>query len=753
MINTTNISEADSLAVVVEIMESGPQGPSGPKGETGEQGLRGEQGIQGPQGTKGDPFTYSDFTPEQLALLKGVQGEQGEQGEPFTYDDFTPEQLELLKGPKGDPGDGAGDMLTSIYDTNNNGIVDNAEKVNGFTIETNVPSDALFTDTIVDISGKVDKITGKGLSTNDFTTIYKDKLVGLENYTHPTTHPYSMITDAPTSLPASDVSAWAKANEKPLYTKTDIGLGNVDNVKQASKAEHDTHAGRQINDGDTHGIRLNIDKKMEYFDGTEWVEVKGGGYPVNIVKNIAIANEGDGLVGLTWQDPNDVVIDGITVAKWKTTKVMRKIGEYPKHEEDGQVATVSGVRNQYETTPFNDIGLTNGTEYYYSLFPITEDDVVTISETQRITGTPADSRIYGVEIDETNTNPETAVVYTDDAVGFTPASSGSWGSWETVVKNDFLIKPCVLNNPAGTVNYYLKYDDYTKKEDNSTSTLTGADGDVMVEFGTALYWKFTRTGSKLKIQLSTKTFTGAVKYAFEIENGYNQFSFYPLMLTQILNLLLFKNRDTQTALGRGYVDGNSTYVNTGGTNSKTFNYGETTGKQQVKFLGMEDYWGNRRQWIDGCFYDANRNMMIGKSNFNDTGAGYTNNGVAMSADGAGYVDAVQGGNNTGFIPKSFTGSATTHYSDYGHLFGGRLPYFGGHLSVGDYAGGFYLNSSTASFANAILGGRLCYSKSGKLYIGAYLGVEQSVKLRSVSGSESANNKTIGAFRTLAKANN
>ena len=35
--------------------------------------------------------------------------------------------------------------------------------------------------------------------------------------------------------PASDVSAWAKAATKPGYTKTDVGLGNVDNTSDANK--------------------------------------------------------------------------------------------------------------------------------------------------------------------------------------------------------------------------------------------------------------------------------------------------------------------------------------------------------------------------------------------------------------------------------------------------------------------------------------------------------------------------------------
>lgn len=36
--------------------------------------------IPGPQGPKGDPFTYEDFTKEQLYSLKGPQGIQGETG-------------------------------------------------------------------------------------------------------------------------------------------------------------------------------------------------------------------------------------------------------------------------------------------------------------------------------------------------------------------------------------------------------------------------------------------------------------------------------------------------------------------------------------------------------------------------------------------------------------------------------------------------------------------------------------------------
>lgn len=114
--------------------EPGPQGDPGPKGDPGEAGPQGLPGQAGIQGQKGDPFTYEDFTPEQLEALTGPQGPQGPQGEkgdtgdpgpqgargekgatgdtgpqgpkgdPFTYADFTAEQLAALTGPQGPQG-------------------------------------------------------------------------------------------------------------------------------------------------------------------------------------------------------------------------------------------------------------------------------------------------------------------------------------------------------------------------------------------------------------------------------------------------------------------------------------------------------------------------------------------------------------------------------------------------------------------------------------------------------------------------
>ena len=63
---------------------------------------------------------------------------------------------------------------------------------------------AALSEIITDMAGKVDKVDGKGLSTEDFTTALKQKLEGITGYTHPDSHPASMITQDATHRFATD---------------------------------------------------------------------------------------------------------------------------------------------------------------------------------------------------------------------------------------------------------------------------------------------------------------------------------------------------------------------------------------------------------------------------------------------------------------------------------------------------------------------------------------------------------------------
>lgn len=78
---------------------------------------------------------YSNY---ELAVMNGFEG---------TEQDY----LDSLKGEKGDKGD-PGDMQKSVYDADNDGIVDNAKKVNGHTVQKDVPANADFNNTTYSVA-------------------------------------------------------------------------------------------------------------------------------------------------------------------------------------------------------------------------------------------------------------------------------------------------------------------------------------------------------------------------------------------------------------------------------------------------------------------------------------------------------------------------------------------------------------------------------------------------------------------------
>lgn len=64
---------------------------------------------------------------------------------------------------------------------------------------------------------------------------------------------YNDLKNKPSSLPASDVSDWAKAKTKPSYSADEVGLGNVGNFKAVS-----TVANQGLSDAEKNNARANI---------------------------------------------------------------------------------------------------------------------------------------------------------------------------------------------------------------------------------------------------------------------------------------------------------------------------------------------------------------------------------------------------------------------------------------------------------------------------------------------------------------
>ena len=254
---TVDAYEADSLSVTKSIVEGainlsfglvrGPQGETGPQGEKGDTGdpftyedfteeqlagligPQGEQGIQGIQGPKGDAFTYDDFTEEQLEALTGPQGEtgpqgiQGPQGDPFTYDDFTEEQLADLVGPQGPTGPTG--STGPQGPTGSTGATGNG--ISSCVLNSDYTLTITFTDgtsvTTTSIRGEKGDTGERG---PQGTTDYND-LINKPTIPTVPTNISSFTNDAGylTSYTETDptVPSWAKASSKPSYAFSEIG--------------------------------------------------------------------------------------------------------------------------------------------------------------------------------------------------------------------------------------------------------------------------------------------------------------------------------------------------------------------------------------------------------------------------------------------------------------------------------------------------------------------------------------------------
>ena len=368
-------------------------------------------------------------------------------------------------------------------------------------------------------------------------------------------------------------------------------------------------------------------------------------------------------------------------------------------------------------------------------------------------------KTYTVRIDTTNSNPETACVYQDDAVGMTPGYAG-WQN-EPIIQS---IKPCVLNN--GSVSYYLNKDNYTQKEGGGTADLTGGDGDVMVEIPKIGYrlWSsgnyqyvsvttdpakadycyyahslnstgdcdkiyygayygyvngnnlYSRSGVSPTVSTSLTKFRS---YAANRGTGYSLESFFPRTLMQCLYVVMYKNLNSQIALGQGLTSA-SAKVNTGGTNTQNFCYGTTNGSNQVKFLGIEDFWGNIYGWLDGIYCDSNRSIKTDYRNSVFTGTDGNNfqfsTATGASRNYSGYINKIIGTNISGFTKaynNNTDGTDSTYFADYGEVFSGFFSFCGGHWNYGANAGAFFLSLNySASFAYSAIGARLIYKHAG-----------------------------------------
>lgn len=315
-----------------------------------------------------------------------------------------------------------------------------------------------------------------------------------------------------------------------------------------------------------------------------------------------------------------------------------KINEYPIRSELNVIPL--DKFSEYEIQVTND-------ERYNSFKPINieiKDSGVSFTYiyTLNITVT------YGIDIDTKNSNPETAITYTDDAVGFTPVRVVNGVVNENSWMNSFLlqgIKPCVYKDKS--VNYYLNPNDYTKKANGEASDITsGQDGDVMVEFF-KMYQKIWVEDGIIKIRLSNiqldesyicpafmseenpeiesasmyiasynsfldpesgtiRSLSGKTPTVYNnitaLEghiNNYSELNMHKYSYLLILMMMVTKTRDLQSAIGYGYSD-RSGFLSTGSMNDKGMFYGNHVDTNDgCKMFHIENLWGHMCNFIIG----------------------------------------------------------------------------------------------------------------------------------------------------------
>ena len=240
----------------------------GEKGDTGEQGLKGDKGdkgdpgAQGPKGDAGSSFKILGYYATVNALtssvtspnvgdaygvgtsnpydiyiydavngwvnngpLQGAKGEKGDKGDAFTYSDFTTEQLAGLKGEKGDKGE-AGEQGPAGADGKDG--VSATHSWNGTTLTITSASGT----SSVNLKGEKGDTGEQGPAGADGRTPVK----GTDYFTE---SDKQEIAGAASELVKDDIVTLqnhvSSKNNPHSVTKSQVGLGNVDNTSDENK--------------------------------------------------------------------------------------------------------------------------------------------------------------------------------------------------------------------------------------------------------------------------------------------------------------------------------------------------------------------------------------------------------------------------------------------------------------------------------------------------------------------------------------
>lgn len=218
--------------------------------------------------------------------------------------------------------------------------------------------------------------------------------------------------------------------------------------------------------------------------------------------------------------------------------------------------------------------------------------------------------------------------------------------------------------------------------------------------------------------------------------GWGLASFNQMCGIELLYLIEYASFNSQAALSYGVANitddaATNMAVNTGvtaGVGAGSSNLANASGQVSINhyqtaqattpcsYRGIENFYGNVWQWVDGINIKANNNPWIADHDFaSDTFVHpYADTGLTLAATN-GYPTALANvpALDYSFLPSAVngTGSATKYLCDYYYqTVGNKTVRFGGQMNAGDFAGAFGWRLDTASNLVARdLGARLARS--------------------------------------------
>lgn len=596
-------------------------------------------------------------------------------------------------------------------------VIDNAAESATTTAKTNINTyvtETVKPDLQTYVTNAASSATSAATTASQFTNTYNTKLSEFN------ANAAAKQTAVDTSAANAAASATAAANSASAAatSETNAGVSEVNAAQSALLAQ--TLAQR----------------------------VRSEGIPMSIIEHRKIEKTAD-TVKLWWKDPRDTIIDGFVLASWKSTTIVKKQGSYPEDINDGTVVEIITQRNKYWDSPLTD-NQANAENWYYRAFPLSVNGVYNLDK-RNCFGAVLFG--YRINVNEpVPTAKVEKLPYCDNyfydkcKMDFARDRFG-WGSWRDAF---FIPKPCALTY-AGNVDYYLNPDNFTLKEDGTASDVSNSafGGNFMCEFpnifvkfwdednyfyclfsnvklddgfecwatkkadgtytehfympmfeGTVIDGKMRSVATTGKPTAST---TAEAEATAAHANGTNweTTTWAQELLLMLLFPLLFESTDSQTALGFGGSHSTTGLtVNNNAALTRGLMHGTSAGSAAgVTYLGLHNWWGHRWRRPNGLM-NMNGNYVFKMTpstvdgstvtGFNRTGTGYIKSGITPPAASESYIDRYQAIGKLGFVPKTTTGSSTTHFCDGMWTNNGQLDQLllGGNVYDGALAGVF-----------------------------------------------------------------